>query len=99
MNRENYAIGMSVPADKGLTLSPCLTLPVSLPEVITQAKTDRATNGKANAYSVLLDAFHRAILPVFLIECRGNQSEVARLLGLHRETVKLYAAQIRGGAQ
>ena len=60
--------------------------------LIPTAKTERATNGKANAYAVLLEQFHRAILPAFFIECGGNLSEISRLLGIHRETVRTYAA-------
>ncbi len=61
-------------------------------DALIQAKQERATNGKANAYAVLLEQFHRAILPAFFIECGGNLSEISRLLGIHRETVRLYAA-------
>ena len=70
----------------------CLIPTSTLLDALTQAKQERATNGKANAYAVLLEQFHRAILPAFFSECGGNLSEIARLLGIHRETVRLYAA-------
>jgi DNA-binding protein Fis len=87
----NHAIGAPAPTDKGFTPAPSMTLPVSLLEVISQAKQERATTGKANAYGVLLEVFHKAILPPFFIECGGNLSEIARLLGIHRESVRKYA--------
>ena len=89
------ALVASATGDKGLTATPstrCLLPASALLEAITQAKTERATNGKANAYAVLLEQFHRAILPAFFIECGGNLSEISRLLGIHRETVRTYAA-------
>ncbi len=85
----------SATGDKGLTATPstrCLLPASALLEALTQAKTERATTGKANAYAVLLEQFHRAILPAFFIECGGNLSEISRLLGIHRETVRTYAA-------
>lgn len=88
---KNHAIGTHVPAGKGFTTTPCLMPSGVLLDALTQAKTERATNGKANAYGVLLETFHRAILPAFFVECGGNLSEVSRLLGLHRGTVKEYA--------
>lgn len=91
---QNHAIGAPAPADKGLTQNPsktCLLPTSTLLEALTQAKAQRATTGKATAYGALLEHFHRAILPAFFVECRGNLSEVSRLLGVHRETVKLYA--------
>ena len=91
---QNHAIGAPAPADKGFTQNPsktCLLPTSTLLEALTQAKAQRATTGKATAYAALLEHFHRAILPAFFVECRGNLSEVSRLLGVHRETVKLYA--------
>lgn len=91
-----YATATPVAGDKGLTATPgtqCLKglTTSTLLEAITQAKQERAATGKANAYSQLLEAFHRAILPAFFIECGGNLSEIARLLGIHRESVRKYA--------
>ena len=70
----------------------CLIPTSTLLDALIQAKQERATNGKANAYAVLLEQFHKAILPAFFAECGGNLSEISRLLGIHRETVRLYAA-------
>ncbi len=93
-----HATATPVAGDKGLTATPgtqCLKglTTSTLLEAITQAKQERAATGKGNAYGVLLEAFHRAILPAFFIECEGNLSEVSRLLGIHRESVRKYAAQ------
>ena len=91
-----HATATPVAGDKGLTATPgtrCLLPASALLEALTQAKTERAATGKANAYTRLLDQFHRAILPAFFIECGGNLSEISRLLGIHRESVRKYAAQ------
>lgn len=91
-----HATATPVAGDKGLTATQstrCLLPASALLEAITQAKQERAATGKANAYGQLLEAFHRAILPAFFIECGGNLSEIARLLGIHRESVRKYAAQ------
>ncbi|MEB4590781.1 hypothetical protein VSS37_07305 [Candidatus Thiothrix sp. Deng01] len=80
--------------DKGLTATPstrCLLPASTLLDAIVQAKQTRATTGKGNAYAELLEAFHKAILPAFFIECGGNLSEISRLLGIHRESVRKYA--------
>ena len=58
---------------------------------LVRAKYKRQQDDRANAYAELLTHFHKAILPAFFIETNGNISEVSRLLGLHRETVKTYA--------
>lgn len=81
--------------DKGLTPTPgtrCLFTSDQLFSIIHEAKQERASTGKGNAYGVLLEAFHRAILPAFFIETEGNLSEISRLLGIHRESVRKYAA-------
>ena len=91
-----HATATPVAGDKGLTATQstrCLLPASTLLEALTQAKQERAATGKANAYGVLLEAFHRAILPAFFIETEGNLSEVSRLLGIHRESVRKYAAQ------
>ena len=106
MKHNNQGTTTPVVGSQGYTQAPCL-LPASiLLDTITQAKAERATHGKANAYGVLLDHFHKAILPAFYAECGGNLSEIARLTGLHRESVRKYVtlaqidtqAAINGGA-
>lgn len=77
-----------------MNCQPCLLCSSVLLKAITQAKQDRHTKGKANAYGQLLAAFHRAVLPAFLIETRGNISEASRLLGLNRETVTKYTVML-----
>ncbi|MCB1639776.1 MAG: hypothetical protein KDI15_13115, partial [Thiothrix sp.] len=68
----------------------CLLPSSVLLHALLQAKHDEARHGRGHAYARLLDAFHQAILPAFLIECRGNLAAASRLLGLHRETVASY---------
>ena len=106
MKSKNQGTTTPVVGSQGYTQAPCL-LPASiLLDTITQAKAERAQRGKANAYGVLLDHFHKAILPAFYAECGGNLSEIARLTGLHRESVRKYVtlaqidtqAAINGGA-
>ena len=106
MKSKNQGTTTPVVGSQGYTQAPCL-LPTSvLLDTIIQAKAERAQRGKANAYGVLLDHFHRAILPAFYTECGGNLSEIARLTGLHRESVRKYVtlaqidthAAINGGA-
>ena len=70
----------------------CLFTSDQLFKIMREEKANREATGKGNAYAVLLEQFHKAILPAFLFECGGNLSEIARLLGIHRETVRLYAA-------
>lgn len=106
MQSNNQGTTTPVVGSQGYTQAPCL-LPTSiLLDTIIQAKAERATHGKANAYGILLDHFHKAILPAFYAECGGNLSEIARLTGLHRESVRKYVtlaqidthAAINGGA-
>ena len=106
MKHNNQGTTTPVVGSQGYTQAPCL-LPASiLLDTIIQAKAERAQRGKANAYGVLLDHFHKAILPAFYAECGGNLSEIARLTGLHRESVRKYVtlaqidtqAAINGGA-
>lgn len=88
-----HATATPVAGDKGLTATQstrCLLPASALLEAITQAKQERAATGKANAYGQLLEAFHRAILPAFIVECKGNLSEIALHLGIHRSTVSTY---------
>lgn len=73
-----------------LSNTACLLPSSVLTETLNQAKKERTATGKANAYGVLLEAFHRIILPPFFAECGGNLSEVSRLLGIHRETIRRY---------
>ena len=70
-----------------------LVAPCVVVDALHEAKTARQTRGRGNAYHTLLNAFHAEILPLFLVEAKGSFSESARLLGIHRETVKLYATQ------
>lgn len=63
-------------------------------EVISQAKREcEITGGEANAYIVLLRAFHRTVLPAFIRETQGNLSETGRLLGIKRQAVLAYCQQ------
>jgi Response regulator containing CheY-like receiver, AAA-type ATPase, and DNA-binding domains len=75
------------------TSGKCLLHSSTLLEALTQAKQEREIKGTANAYAVLLEQFHKAILPAFFCETQGNLSEVARLLGIHRQTIRLYCDQ------
>jgi DNA-binding protein Fis len=70
-----------------------LVAPRVVMDALDEAKTARQTIGRGNAYHQLLNAFHAEILPTFLVEAQGSFSETARLLGIHRETVRLYATQ------
>lgn len=63
---------------------------VDLIAAIAQAKKDRATKERGNAYQQLLNQFHAQVLPPFLVETQGNQTEAALLLGIHRSTFALY---------
>lgn len=101
---QSTARGASVPLAKGLpphnTILSCDVLHQSL----HQAKTDLHRKGRGNAYARLLNQFHALILPVFAAETGGNISEMSRLLGLHRETVRDYLSRLdqttgQGGAQ
>lgn len=74
-----------------INTKPCL-LPFSvLQDSMAYAKQQHSRHGRGSAYSRLLNQFHKAILPVFVAETKGNLSEMSRLLGIHRETVKNYA--------
>lgn len=68
----------------------CLLHSSTLLEIITQAKQERAINGKGDAYAKIMEHVHRVTIPAFFIETQGNLSEVARLLGIHRETIRTY---------
>ncbi len=89
-----HAIGAPAPMDKGFTPTPtgttCLLSTAELFAAIKQAKHDKAHDGRGHAYADLLTLFHAAILPAFFVETQGNLSEVARLLGIHRSTIKEY---------
>jgi hypothetical protein len=107
MKHNNQGTTTPVVGSQGYTAATTCLLPTSLLlDTLIQAKAERAQRGKANAYGVLLDHFHKAILPAFYAECGGNLSEIARLTGLHRESVKKYVtlaeidtqAAINGGA-
>lgn len=63
-------------------------------DTLQQAHTDKANKGKGQAYAQLLNAFHRAILPLFFAEAKGNLSEVSRLMGIHRETITVWCKQL-----
>ena len=99
--------GIATPVANVQGYHPSLIPSALLQDTIQHAKQQRATTGKANAYAELLNHFHRAILPAFFVECDGNLSEIARLLGIHRESVRKYAAladltcttDCNGGAQ
>lgn len=84
--------GIATPVANVQGYHPSLIPAALLQDTIQHAKQQRATTGKANAYAELLHHFHRAILPAFFVECDGNLSEIARLLGIHRESVRKYAA-------
>lgn len=72
----------------------CLLPSSVLSDVLQHAKQEAASRGKfgkSDAYARLLKHFHAAILPAFIAETGGNMSEMARLLGVHRSSVRLYA--------
>lgn len=73
---------------------PCLLTFQTFTDALQQAHTDKATKGKGQAYHQLLNAFHQAILPLFFAEAQGNLSEVARLMGIHRETITVWCKQL-----
>lgn len=75
----------------------CLLPSSVLSDAIQHAKQEAASRGKfgtSDAYAKLLKHFHAAILPAFIAETGGNMSEMARLLGLCRSSVRLYAHDI-----
>ena len=72
----------------------CLIPLQTYQDALQQARADKATKGKGQAYAQLLNAFHQAILPLFFAETRGNLSEVSRLMGIHRETITVWCKQL-----
>jgi len=75
----------------------CLLPSSVLSDAIQHAKQEAASRGKfgtSDAYARLLKHFHAAILPAFIAETGGNTSAMARLLGLHRESVRIYAVDV-----
>ncbi|MBJ6612197.1 MAG: hypothetical protein JG718_17720 [Candidatus Thiothrix moscowensis] len=70
----------------------CLFTSDQLFSIIHEAKQERASTGKGNAYARILDTLHKLILPAFAAECGGNLSEIAKVMGIHRETIRTYAA-------
>lgn len=95
-NATNHSTAAPVARAKGLTPTShsarCILPSDVLLNALVRAKQKRQQDDRANAYAELLEHFHRAILPAFFTETEGNISEVSRLLGLHRETVKTYAS-------
>ena len=91
----NHSTATRVASAKGLSpvshSTRCILPADVLLNALVRAKKKRAQDDRANAYAELLNHFHKAILPAFFTEAEGNVSEVSRLLGLHRETVKTYA--------
>lgn len=73
---------------------PCLIPLQTYRDALQQARADKATKGKGQAYAQLLNAFHQAILPLFFAETKGNLSEVSRLMGIHRETITVWCKQL-----
>lgn len=72
----------------------CLIPLQTYQDALQQARADKATKGKGQAYAQLLNAFHQAILPLFFAETQGNLSEVSRLMGIHRETITVWCKQL-----
>lgn len=69
---------------------PCALTESHILQALHQAKQDLHHKGRGNAYARLLHDFHRALLPIVMQEA-GSLSQAARLLGIHRETVRNYA--------
>ena len=105
-NATAHSTATPVATAKGLSPTPnstrCILPSDLLLDTLVRAKHKRQQDDRANAYAELLTQFHKAIFPAFFTETNGNLSEVARLLGLHRETVKTYATladvDMRGAA-
>ena len=100
MNANTHGIATPVAATPGASSDQCndCLLPSSvLSDVIQHAKQEAASRGKfgtSDAYAKLLKHFHAAILPALIDETGGNTSAMARLLGLHRDSVKTYAGDV-----
>ena len=94
-NATNHSTATPVVSAKGLSPTSnstrCILPSDVLLNALVTAKRKRQQDDRANAYAELLTHFHKAIFPAFFTEAKGNLSEVSRLLGLHRETVKTYA--------
>ena len=94
-NATAHSTATPVATAKGLSPTPnstrCILPSDVLLNTLVTAKRKRKQDDRANAYAELLTQFHKAIFPAFFTETNGNLSEVSRLLGLHRETVKTYA--------
>ena len=100
MNANTHGTATPVAATPGTSSDQCndCLLPSSvLSDAIQHAKQEAASRGKfgtSDAYAKLLKHFHAAILPAFIAETGGNMSAMARLLGVHRSSVRLYAHDI-----
>lgn len=100
MNANTHGTATPVAATPGVSSDQCndCLLPSSvLSDAIQHAKQEAASRGKfgtSDAYAKLLKHFHAAILPAFIAETGGNMSAMARLLGVHRSSVRLYAHDI-----
>lgn len=99
--RHSSAFGAPAPVAQGYHPTLCILSDDALHQTIHQAKTDLKHKGRGNAYARLLKQFHAMILPAFIAETGGNLSEMSRLLGIHRETVRDYVSRLEsvGGAQ
>ena len=97
-NTQTPAIGAPALLAKGYhpesTGTACLLPLQTYQDALQQARADKATKGKGQAYAQLLNAFHQAILPLFFAETKGNLSEVSRLMGIHRETITVWCKQL-----
>lgn len=97
-NTHTPAMVAPAPLTKGFHPNPtgktCLLPFQTFLDALHQAHTDKANKGKGQAYAQLLNAFHRAILPLFFAEAKGNLSEVSRLMGIHRETITVWCKQL-----
>jgi DNA-binding protein Fis len=95
-NAINHGTAAPVASAKGLSPTShstrCILPSDVLLNALVRAKQKRDQDDRANAYAELLNHFHKAIFPAFFTETNGNLSEVSRLMGLHRETVKTYAS-------
>lgn len=75
----------------------CLIPSCVVSDTLNQAQEIAANSGKsgtANAYAELLEYFHAATLPAFIEATGGNVSQLARLLGLDRSTLRKYVESI-----
>ena len=67
----------------------CLFHSSTLLEALLRAKAKQRKDERGVAYYELLQAFHRSVLPTFILET-GSISKASELLGIHRGTLSRY---------